>query len=84
MLLWQSLSSTIFSEENGVFPTRWVTGPEGKCTYCPCRAWQGAPAEESQVPRAEQKKSEIKALFASLLPGVTVLELLKWITPNHD
>lgn len=51
---------------------------------CPCRAWQGAPAEESQVPGAEQKKSEIiKVLFAPLLPGVAVVELLNQLTPDH-
>lgn len=68
------------------FPPRGSLDLKVKRTYCHCRAWQGASAsaEESQVPRAEQKKSEIKVLlFALLLSGVAVVELLNGITPDH-
>lgn len=66
------------------FPPRGSLDLKVKRTCCPCRAWQGASAEESQVPRAEQKKSEIKVLlFALLLSGVAVVELLNGITPDH-
>lgn len=47
---------------------------------------QGASSEESQVPRAEQKKSEIKqqlVLFVFLLPDVAMVELLNQTTSNH-
>lgn len=47
---------------------------------------QGASSEESQVPWAEQKESEIKqqlVLFAFLFSGVAVVELLNQTTPNH-
>lgn len=85
-LSWQSLSSTTaasFTVENGkCFPHQvghWTSGWNAP-------AMPGVQGASAKAPWAKEKKCEIKQqhiLFAFMLPGVAVVELLNQSTPNH-